>query len=79
MRIINGKWSINAFGDSITTTEHQQQFTDKLNRVKLFASGRQLTHRKVEVLFKILDTNATTDNALTKLLAMNTNEIKKIF
>jgi len=76
--IINGRWTTQ-YGDPITTPEQQQQFTDSLNRVKLFASGRRLTHRKIEVLFKILETTTTTDNALTKLLAMNNNDIKKLF
>jgi hypothetical protein len=78
MRIVNGKWSTNIFGDAIETTEQQQQFIDKLNRVKEFARGRELTHRKVEVLFRILDTNETTDRALTKLLEMNAKEIKNL-
>jgi hypothetical protein len=78
MRIINGKWSTNIFGDKIETTEQQQQFIDKLNRVKEFSRGRDLTHRKVEVLFRILDTNETTDRALTKLLEMNAKEIKNL-
>jgi len=78
MRILNGRWTTQ-HGDKITTIEQQEEFSDKLNRVKQFASGRALTHRKIEVLFKILDTNEVTDNALTKLLSMNSSEIKKIF
>jgi hypothetical protein len=79
MRIINGKWSINAFGDSITTTEHQQQFMDKLVRVKQYSNGRRLTSNKIKILFSILDSNNVTDNALTKLLSMNSSDIKKLF
>jgi hypothetical protein len=78
MKVINGKWSTNNFGDTIETTEQQQQFMDKLNRVKQFSNGRELTYRKVEVLFRILDTNETTDRALTRLLEMNTKEIKNL-
>ena len=78
MIVKNGHWTTQ-YGEPLTTIEHHQQFTDKLNRVKQFASGRALTHRKIEVLFKILDTNEVTDNALTKLLSMNSSEIKKIF
>lgn len=78
IQILNGRWT-NQYGDPITTPEQQQQFTDKLNRVKQFSSGRRLTSDKIRVLFSILDSNNTTDNALTKLLAMNTNEIKKLF
>jgi hypothetical protein len=78
MKILNGRWTTQ-YGDPITTPEQQQQFTDSLNRVKLFSQGRRLTHRKIEVLFKILDTNAVTDHALTKLLEMNNNDIKKLF
>lgn len=76
--IVNGKWSTNNFGDTINTPEQQQQFMDKLNRVKQFSNCRELTHRKVEVLFRILDTNETTDRALTRLLEMNTKEIKNL-
>lgn len=78
MRILNGRWTTQ-HGDKLTTPQQHQQFTDKLNRVKQFASGRSLTHRKIEVLFSILDTNEVTDNALTKLLAMNGREIKRLF
>jgi hypothetical protein len=78
MKIINGKWSTNKFGDAIETTEQGNEFMDKLNRVKEFSRGRELTHRKVEVLFRILDTNDATDRALTKLLEMNTKEIKNL-
>lgn len=78
MRIVNGKWSTNIFGDAIETTEQQRQFIDKLNRVKQFSSGRELTHRKVEVLFRILDTNETTDRALTRLLDMDAKDIRNL-
>lgn len=78
MKVINGKWSTNIFGDAIETTEQGNEFMDKLNRVKEFSRGRDLTHRKVEVLFRILDTNETTDRALTKLLDMNQKEIKRL-
>jgi hypothetical protein len=78
MRIINGKWSSNRFGDPIETTEQGNEFMDKLNRVKQFSRGRELTHRKVEVLFKILDTNETTDKALTRLLDMDSKEIRNL-
>lgn len=78
MRIVNGKWSTNSFGDAIETTEQGNEFMDKLRRVKEFARGRELTHRKVEVLFRILDTDETTDRALTRLLEMNKKEIKNL-
>jgi len=77
MRIINGKWTTQ-HGDTIRTPEQQQQFIDKLNRVKQFSSGRELTHRKVEVLFRILDTNETTDRALTRLLDMDAKDIRNL-
>jgi len=77
MRVINGRWETQ-HGDKITTPQQHQDFTDRLNRVKQFASGRSLTHRKVEVLFKILDTNDTTDGALTKLLDMSKKELKNL-
>ena len=78
MKIINGKWSTNIFGDAIETTEQGNEFMDKLRRVKEFSRGRELTHRKVEVLFRILDTNDATDRALTSLLEMNQKEIKNL-
>lgn len=77
MIITNGRWTTQ-YGDPLTTPQQHQDFTDKLNRVKQFSSGRSLTHRKIEVLFKILDTNDTTDGALTKLLTMNKKEIKNL-
>lgn len=78
MRIVNGKWSTNSFGDAIETTEQGNEFMDKLRRVKEFSRGRELTHRKVEVLFSILDTDETTDRALTRLLEMNKKDIKNL-
>jgi hypothetical protein len=78
MKIINGKWSTNIFGDAIETTEQGNEFMDKLRRVKEFSNGRELTHRKVEVLFRILDTNETTDRALTRLLEMDTKDIRSL-
>lgn len=78
MKIINGKWSTNSFGDAIETREQGNEFMDKLRRVKEFSRGRELTHRKVEVLFRILDTNDATDRALTSLLEMNQKEIKNL-
>jgi len=78
MKILNGRWTTQ-YGDPITTPEQQQQFTDSLNRVKQFSQGRRLTHNKITVLFKILDSDNNTDHALTKLLAMNNNDIKKLF
>lgn len=77
MKIINGRWETQ-HGDAIKSPQEQQQFIDKLNRVKEFSRGRELTHRKIEVLFRILDTNETTDRALTKLLNMNTKDIKRL-
>lgn len=78
MQIINGRWT-NRYGEPITTPQDQQQFTDKLNRVKQYSNGRRLTSDKIKILFSILDSSNETDSALTKLLAMNTNEIKKLF
>ena len=79
MQIINGKWSINAYGDPMTTTEHGNEFMDKLVRVRSYSNGRRLTSNKIKILFSILDSNNTTDNALTKLLSMNSSDIKKLF
>ena len=78
MLILNGRWTTQ-YGEPLTTPEQQQQFTDKLNRVKQYSNGRRLTSNKIKILFSILDSSNETDNALTKLLAMNTNDIKKLF
>lgn len=78
MLILNGRWTTQ-YGDPLTTPEQQRQFTDKLNRVKQYSNGRRLTSNKIKILFSILDSSNETDNALTKLLAMNTNDIKKLF
>jgi hypothetical protein len=78
MKILNGRWTTQ-YGDPITTPEQQQQFTDSLNRVKQFSYGRRLTHHKIQILFSILDSNDNTDNAMTKLLAMNGSQIKNLF
>ena len=79
MQIINGKWSINAYGDPMTTTEHGNEFVDKLVRVRSYSNGRRLTSDKIKILFSILDSSNTTDNALTKLLSMNSSDIKRLF
>lgn len=79
MQIINGKWSINAYGDPMITTEHGNEFMDKLVRVRNYSNGRRLTSNKIKILFSILDSNNVTDNALTKLLSMNSSDIKKLF
>ena len=78
IQILNGRWT-NQYGDPITTPDDMNSFTDKLNRVKQYSDGRRLTSNKIKILFSILDSNNVTDNALTKLLSMNTNEIKKLF
>lgn len=79
MQIINGKWSINAYGDPMTTTEHGNEFMDKLVRIRSYSDGRRLTSNKIKILFSILESNNVTDGALAKLLSMNTDQIKKLF
>lgn len=79
MQIINGKWSINAYGDPMTTTEHGNEFIDKLIRIRSYSDGRRLTSNKIKILFSILESNNVTDGALAKLLSMNTDQIKKLF
>jgi hypothetical protein len=78
MRVIAGKWTTQ-HGEPLTTPEQHQQFTDKLVRVKQYANGRRLTSDKIKILFSILDSSITTDNAMTKLLSMNSSDIKKLF
>lgn len=79
MQIIDGKWSINAYGDPMTTTEHGNEFMDKLVRIRSYSDGRRLTSNKIKILFSILESNNVTDGALAKLLSMNTDQIKKLF
>lgn len=76
MEVINGKWSKN--GDALTI-EDNQEFTDRLMRVKEFARGRELTHSKVQVLFRILDTDDLIDGALHKVLGMSRLQITNLF
>lgn len=76
MEVINGKWSKN--GDALTI-EDNQEFTDRLMRVKEFARGRELTHSKVQVLFRILDTDDLIDGALHKVLGMSRLQITQLF
>ena len=76
MEIINGKWTRN--GDALTI-EDNQDFTDRLMRVKEFARGRELTHSKVQVLFRILDTDELVDDALNCVLGMSNRQISQLF
>ena len=78
MKVINGKW-VNDQGDALTTPEEQNEFQDTLMRVKLFTQGGRLTERKVDVLFRILSTNDDMDNAITSVLAMDNQQIKRLF
>ena len=76
MEIINGKWTRN--GDALTVADNQD-FEDRLMRVKEFARGRELTHSKVQVLFRILDTDELVDDALNCVLGMSNRQIAQLF
>jgi hypothetical protein len=76
MEIINGRWTRN--GDALTVADNQD-FTDRLMRVKEFARGRELTHSKVQVLFRILDTDELVDDALNCVLGMSNRQIAQLF
>jgi len=76
MEIKNGRWTRN--GDALTV-EDNQDFTDRLVRVKEFARGRELTHSKVQVLFRILDTDELVDDALNCVLGMTQKQITQLF
>ena len=78
MRVINGKWSINAYGDPMTTTEHGNEFMDKLIRIKSYSDGRRLTSNKIKILFSILDSSENMDGLLGRILQMNKSELKNI-
>jgi len=75
MRIEQGRW-VTQNGDPIQTIEDKQLFTDNLNRVREFSRGRELSHDKINFLFKILTTDI--DNVIYKLLLMDTDELKKL-
>jgi hypothetical protein len=47
--------------------------------VKEFARGRELTHSKVQVLFRILDTDELVDDALNCVLGMSNRQIAQLF
>ena len=76
MEIKNGRWTRN--GDALTI-EDNQDFEDRLMRVKEFARGRELTHSKVQVLFRILDTDELVDDALNCVLGMSNKQISQLF
>lgn len=78
MKVINGKW-VNDHGESLTTPDEHNQFQETLMRVKSFSQGKRLTNRKVDVLFKILSTNDDMDNALTTILSMDKQQLKRLF
>ena len=76
MEIKNGRWTRN--GDALTVADNQD-FEDRLMRVKEFARGRELTHSKVQVLFRILDTDELVDDALNCVLGMSNRQISQLF
>jgi hypothetical protein len=78
MKVINGKW-VNDHGEPLTTPDEHNQFQETLMRVKSFSQGKRLTDRKVNVLFKILSTNEDMDNALTTILSMDRQQLKRLF
>jgi hypothetical protein len=78
MKVINGKW-VNDHGEALTTPDEHNQFQETLMRVKSFSQGKRLTDRKVHVLFKILSTNDDMDNALTTILSMDKQQLKRLF
>jgi len=78
MKVINGRW-VNDHGETLTTPDEHNKFQDTLMRVKSFSQGKRLTDRKVHVLFKILSTNEDMDNALTTILSMDNQQLKRLF
>jgi len=75
MRIEQGRW-VTKSGDPIQTIEDKQLFTDSLNRVKEFSRGRELTHDKINVLFRLLTTDV--DDVVFKVLQMDSKELKRL-
>lgn len=78
MQVINGRW-VNNQGEALTTPDEHNQFQDTLTRVKSFSKGKGLTHKKIQVLFNILSTNNDMDNALTSVLSMDNQQLKRLF
>jgi hypothetical protein len=78
MKVINGRW-VNDQGETLTTPDEHNKFQETLMRVKSFSQGKRLTDRKVHVLFKILSTNDDMDNALTSVLSMDKQQLKRLF
>lgn len=75
MRIEQGRW-VTQNGDPIETIEDKQLFTDNLNRVREFSRGRELSHDKINVLFKLLTTDISSN--IYKLLLMDAKELKRL-
>jgi hypothetical protein len=78
MKIINGRW-VNQQGEKLTTPTEYNQFQDTLVRVRSFSKDRGLTYKKIQVLFNILSTNHDMDNALTSVLSMDNQQLKRLF
>lgn len=78
MKVVNGRW-VNNQGESLSTPQEHIEFQDTLSRVKLFSRGRRLTTNKVGLLFSILNTKNEVDDALTSVLSMDINQIKRLF
>lgn len=78
MKVVNGRW-VNNQGESLSTPQEHIEFQDILSRVKLFSRGRRLTTNKVSLLFSILNTKNEVDDALTSVLSMDINQIKRLF
>lgn len=78
MKVINGRW-VNDQGEALTTPDEHNKFQDTLMRVKSFSQSKRLTDRKVQVLFRILSTNNDMDNALTSVLSMDNQQLKRLF
>ena len=76
MRILNGRW-VGKFDEPITQEQHNE-FQDVFKRVREFGRGRDLSHSKINILFKILDTNSTMDRALERMLGLTEKEIDRI-
>jgi hypothetical protein len=76
MKIVNGRW-VGKFDEPLTQEQHQD-FQDVLSRVREFSRGRELSHSKINILFKILDTNNKMDNALEKVLGLSEKEIDRL-
>lgn len=76
MRIIAGRWT-NDSGEPLTSPDDHIRFTDLLSRFRPAMSGKRMTHNKIELLFKILETDEETDDVLKNISYLDKKTLKR--